>query len=179
MYMRYIALLRGINVGGNSMVKMSDLKNVFEKEGFSNVSTFINSGNVIFESDKTDSNQLRKDIETLLSHNFFEIKTVLLSQIELETVVKQIPKSWKTEDLRKYIAFVRSPTIPTDVIKETQPKERTDFIEVGKGVVYMSTKMEGLTKSSFPKLITKKIYQDITIRNFTTVQKLLALLENT
>ncbi len=170
--MKYLALLRGINVGGKSTVRMAELQESMRKAGFRNVSTFINSGNVLFESDETDIQQLTKQIDALLLKTFFAIKTVVISDKNLEDIIKHIPDSWTKNDLQKYIAFIKSPSVPEDIIQEVQLKEGIDFIEKGPGVVFMSTKMDGLTKSGFPKLITKKVYQDITIRNYNTVEKL-------
>lgn len=175
--MKYVALLRGINVGGNSSVKMSELKEVFEKIGFTNVITYINSGNVIFESDEKGIKKLTNIVEALLEKNFFPIKTIVISHDDLQTIVTHVPQSWKKENLRKYVAFLKESVKPNDVIREVQLKEGIDFIDKGSGVVYLSTKMEGLTKSNFPKLIQKKIYKDMTMRNFNTVQKLLTLME--
>ena len=62
--MKYVALLRGINVGGNSKIAMSDLKTIFSEMGFSKVATYINSGNVIFETDDTNGEILARSIET-------------------------------------------------------------------------------------------------------------------
>lgn len=170
--MKYLALLRGINVGGKSTVRMAELQESMREAGFRNVSTFINSGNVLFESDETDIQQLTKQIDALLLKTFFAIKTVVISDKNLEDIIKHSPDSWTKNDLRKYIAFIKSPSVPEDIIQEVQLKEGIDFIEKGPGVVFMSTKMDGLTKSGFPKLITKKVYQDITIRNYNTVEKL-------
>src|SRR5258706_6585564 len=175
--MKYVALLRGINVGGKSTVKMSELKEVFEIAGFTDVLIYINSGNVIFDADQKDIKKITSDIDSLLINSFFAIKTIVISYKDLKEVSNNTPNTWKTEDLRKYIAFVKSPTMPEDVIKEAKLNPDVDFIEKGKGVIYMSTKMSGLTKSGFPKLIQKKVYQDITIRNYNTVQKLLNLIE--
>src|SRR6266849_7453622 len=141
--MKYLALLRGINVGGNAPVNMAKLKEVCIKTGFTNVLTYINSGNVLFESKEHDSTRLTKEIEELLQKNFFAMKTVILSYEELQQVMKHTPNTWKTEDLRKYIAFIKPPSSPEDVIKEVQLKEDIDFIDPGPGVVYMSTKMNG------------------------------------
>lgn len=174
--MKYVALLRGINVGGNSIVSMAGLKAAFEKAGFSNVSTFINSGNVIFESLETNTAKLTEQIDGMLAKNFFVIRTVVVSQKELEQILDEVPARWKKDDVRKYVAFLRGGTTPDDVIQTAQLKEGVDFLDKGHRVVYMSTLMEGLSKSSFPKLSSKKIYQDMTIRIVTTVQKLAALL---
>lgn len=61
--MKYVAFLRGINVGGNSIVKMLELKEAFIKSGFINVLTYINSGNVIFESDEKDIERIEKKLK--------------------------------------------------------------------------------------------------------------------
>jgi len=175
--MKYLALLRGINVGGKGTVPMTALKTAFEKAGFTNVSTFINSGNVLFEAEKKESDHLAQEIDSFLHTTFFPISTVVLSEIELHKIVDNIPQSWHKNDLRKYIAFLKVPHKPEEVLQVAQLKEGIDFMEKGPGVVYMSTKMSGLTKSSFPKLITKEIYQYMTMRNYNTVQKLLALIE--
>jgi uncharacterized protein (DUF1697 family) len=175
--MKFVALLRGINVGGNSLVKMSELKKAFEQAEFTNVSTYINSGNVIFEDTTQNPEYLSSKVEAFLEKQFFRITTVVLSHTQLKEVVEKAPANWKNEDLRKYVAFLKTPLTPDEVIKSAEVKEGIDRIEKGPGVVYMSTKMEGLTKSSFPKLITKNIYKNMTMRNYTTVTKVLSLMD--
>lgn len=176
---KYVALLRGINVGGNSIVKMSELKAAFEKNGFINVATYINSGNVIFESEETNTEKLTFQIEKMLLTNFkMNLRVVIRSQEQLKTVVSNVSDAWKNaKDFRCYIAFVKEPTTPNEVIQEIQLKAGVDFVKAGKHVVYMATKMEGLTKSGFTKLVGKKIYKEITMRNFNTTKKLLELME--
>lgn len=174
--MKYVAFLRGINVGGNALVKMTELKTAFEKAGFTNVLTYINSGNVIFESTGEDKNKLTKQIEEILEKSFFAIKSVVLSQDDIEEIVKDVPADWnRGKDLRCYIAFLKETTQPQDVLKEMHLNKTVDTAEIGKSVVYMTTKLSGLTKSGFTKLIGKKIYKEMTMRNYTTVQKLFAL----
>jgi uncharacterized protein (DUF1697 family) len=169
-------LLRGINVGGKGTVKMSELKDALQNSGFEHVSTYINSGNVLFESDETNSEKLSIEIEHVLEKYFFAIKTVVVSVNELEEILKHVPENWEHDDLRKYIAFIKAPSTPDDVIKEFQPKEGIDTAVAGKRVVYMSTTMSGLTKSNYPKLITKNVYKNMTIRNYNTAQKLFTLM---
>ncbi|MHB1089711.1 MAG: DUF1697 domain-containing protein [Ilumatobacteraceae bacterium] len=86
--MVYVALLRGINVGGNKKVEMSKLKKAFESLGFANVTTYINSGNVIFQSNKKDFSQ----IETVLKKSFgFEIKVVIRDVKNIQKLCEKIP----------------------------------------------------------------------------------------
>ncbi|MFO0703601.1 MAG: DUF1697 domain-containing protein [Patescibacteria group bacterium] len=170
--MKYVAFLRGINVGGKGKVSMSDLKIVFEKLSFQNVVTYINSGNVVFDTDEIASLKLEKSIEKALLNAFFDIPTVVLSEEEIDKVVKNVPKSWMTDaDIRKYIAFIKAPNTPQDFLSQVTLKKDVDEVHTGPQVVYMTTKMSGITKSGFTKLISKPIYKSITIRNFNTVSK--------
>lgn len=78
----YIALLRGINVGGNHVIKMAELRSVFEEMGFSNVQSYIQSGNVLFETQEENERQLRERIEKKLSDAFQYKSTVLIRTAE-------------------------------------------------------------------------------------------------
>lgn len=159
---------------------MKDLKTAFESLGFSDVLTYIQSGNVIFTSDKKNVDSLTDEIENMLKGKFLlNSKIILLSTNQLKQVVENVPSEWrKKKDIRCYIAFIKKHITEEEVVKEIQLKEGVDFIKVGKGVIYMTTLLSGLTKSGFTKLVRKKIFQDITIRNFNTTQKLLQLIEN-
>ena len=101
--MRYIALLRGINVGGQKRIKMIDLKIAFESLNFKNVKTYIQSGNVIFDSDSTDTIKLTNQIEKKISETFgFLVKTIIRTDEELrhspapQTRLREFPRTaWK------------------------------------------------------------------------------------
>src|SRR5258706_12129614 len=93
--MKYIALIRGVNVGGKSTVKMSELKEAFESAGFTQVLTYINSGNVIFESDQKDIKKIADEIDFLLDDKFFSIKIVVLSCEDLKKYLKIFQKVGK------------------------------------------------------------------------------------
>jgi uncharacterized protein (DUF1697 family) len=174
--MKYVALLRGVNVGGNSLIKMAEIKRAFEKANFLNISTYINSGNILFESDEKSNEKLREKIEALFRNEFFPIDTVILSHNELKKVVEDAPATWKKDDVRKYVAFLLTPTSPKDIEQAVKLKEDIDFIDLGTQVVYMTTKLSGLTKSGYTKMAGNPIYKKMTIRNFNTVQKLLELM---
>lgn len=178
--MKFIAFLRGINVGGNSLIKMADLKSAFEKLGFTNILTYINSGNVIFDSNLTDQSKIAQHLESGLSKQFnLDLRVVVVSKSELDQIIKEAPTDWKKRtDIRCYLTFVRPPATPSQVLKEVNPKEDIDFIKEGPGVVYMTTLLSGITKSGFSKLAAKPIYQDITIRNYNTAIKIQKILVN-
>lgn len=177
--MKYVALLRGINVGGNNKVSMATLKEEFEACGLTNVLTYINSGNVIFETGKKHE-ELIELLEKRLTARFgFSLRLVIRSQKELGEIVKSAPSEWKKQnDLRQYVAFIKEPMKAKDIASEVDVREGIDELKVGSYVLYMSTKMSGLTKSAFNKLASKKVYKDMTIRNFNTVQKILGLMKN-
>jgi len=177
--MKYLALLRGINVGGNSLIKMVDLKEAVEKSGFKNVSTYIQSGNVIFESEEKDTETITTKLEDNIKKIFhYNVRVIIKSDKQLAKIVSDIPVEWgKGEDLRRYIAFIKEPLTPNDLLKEMQLREGIDSAKVGQGIVYMSTKLSGITKSGFSKLANKKIYQSLTIRNYNTTKKILELMQ--
>lgn len=177
--MKYVALLRGINVGGNNIIKMLVLKEAFEKEGFLKVTTFIQSGNVIFDSDEKNPQKLCLQIEKMLSKTFsYHGRIVLRSLLQIQKVVKEAPSDWsKRDDIRCYVAFVKEPVSAKIIAKDIKLREGIDFLKTGEGALYMTTLLESLTKSYFSKLVGQSFYQDITIRNFNTTRKILALME--
>ncbi len=176
--MKYVALLRGINVGGNNIIRMIDLKTAFEKAGFTNVITYIQSGNVIFETTEKNTEKIREKLEVMLSHEFsYEARTVVRAFDELKKILARIPLSWKKEnDIRCYVAFIREPVVADAVAADIQINSDVDSIDVATGVIYMTTKMSGLTKSKFNKLAVHKNYKDMTIRNYNTTRKLFELM---
>ncbi len=177
--MKYVALLRGINVGGKSLIKMANLALAIEKAGFQKVSTFIASGNVLFESVTIDQRKMAKIIEeTILKTFHITSRVVVLSLKEMQEVVNDSPAVWKDGgEVRKYVAFVIPPMTATAAAEEVPVKPGVDALHVGRNVLYMSTSISALTKSGFTKMIGKKIYQDMTMRNYNTTQKILALME--
>jgi uncharacterized protein (DUF1697 family) len=177
--MKYLALLRGINVGGNNIIKMKDLKEIMIESGFQNVVTYIQSGNVIFETDEKESKKITERLESLLSKKFnYQASIVVLNKNQLQKILMDVPNTWKGNDnLRCYLAFIKSPTTSDEVLPYIILKDRVDFVAKGVGVVYLSTLLSGLTRSGFTKLASTKIYKELTMRNYNTAQKLLILME--
>jgi uncharacterized protein (DUF1697 family) len=177
--MKYVALLRGINVGGNNAVKMSDLKVAFEKLGHTSVRTYINSGNVVFESNEKSIAKLTKDLEEVISSTFtYEARVLVKSHPQMKVIVENVPEEWNTRtDIRCYVSFIMEPVQMEDAVKEVDLRDGIDFLKVGPGALYMTTMVSGLTKSAFNKLIGKKVYQDMTMRNYNTTKKILGLME--
>ena len=101
--MVFVALLRGINVGGNNMIRMSSLKASFEKMGFKDVTTYINSGNIIFRSKEGDARKLEGNIERMLSREYqLACKVVVRSFSEIANLVEHLPKNWGDDERWRY-----------------------------------------------------------------------------
>jgi uncharacterized protein (DUF1697 family) len=177
--MKYCAFLRGINVGGKNIIKMTDLKNAFEKCGFLNVRTFIQSGNVIFESGEKNPGDILTRLEGCLLTHFSYNSTIIIKNYEqLKKIIAEVPADWdKRSDLRCYIAFIREQTSTQDILGGIKVKQGVDFLEAGEGVLYMATLLSGLTKSGFTKLVSLPSYKDISIRNYNTTRKILELMK--
>ncbi len=175
---RYVALLRGINVGGNNIIKMADLKACFERMGFSDVATYIQSGNVAFATSETDEEVILKEIEKQLNITFnYHSPVVVLSQQHIAGVVTNSPKSFGTEPtLYKYdVLFLKIPLVANTAIKEIVWNEGVDIATAGDGVLYFSRLISGDSKSYLEKIVKLPIYKQMTIRNWNTTTKLVDL----
>ncbi len=177
---KYLALLRGINVGGKNIIKMADLKLCFEKMGFTDVLTFIQSGNVLFASNEKNAIKLTAKIEKELSGKFkYRSSVVLISYIQLRTVVEAAPKGFgKNQDAYRYdVVFLKEPLEPGEALKHVQIKTDIETASAGKHTLYFSRLICKATQGRLVKIISLPVYQNMTIRNWNTTSKLLALME--
>jgi uncharacterized protein (DUF1697 family) len=173
----FVALLRGINVGGNSKVPMSDLKICFEEAGYSNVRTYINSGNVIFESkEKVDD----VEIEKMLEEKFgFSIRVVVKSAEDIKRICEKIPADWSNDiEQRTDVIFLWEEVDKPDVLKEIEINPGVDNLTYVKGAVVWNFDKKDYTKSKMHKFIGTHIYKNMTARNVNTVRKLNSLIES-
>lgn len=177
---QYLVLLRGINVGGNNIIKMVDLKASFEAMGFANVRTYIQSGNVLLESAEIDKNSLTARIEKDLSKRFnFQARVVVISQKELAAVVKSAPEGFGEDDekFRYDVIFLKEPLTPKEAMQSVKVREGVDSAHAGKQALYFSRLISRASQSYLTKIIGMPVYQNMTIRNWNTTTKLLALME--
>jgi len=178
---QYLTLLRGINVGGNNIIRMTDLKSCFESMGFSGVSTYIQSGNVVFRSDEKDNISLTNKIEQELSRRFdYNSRVVVISRKQLKKVVTGAPAGFGTEpDIFRYdVIFLKDPLTSDDVMNSIRPREGVDSAWGGESVVYFSRLISRASQSRLSKIISLPFYQNITVRNWNTTTRLLAMMEN-
>lgn len=175
---RYVALLRGINVGGKTLVKMADLKTCVEGLGFDNVSTYIASGNVLFEQAERDSAKLETKIERAIEKRFrLAVKVVVLDRTAYARIVKAIPKAWVGDaGIRANVAFVRRGTDAKQVVRELEPDPAIEQVKAVDGAILWATKRTALNRSVMRKLIAGAAYQELTVRNLNTTLKLQELL---
>lgn len=177
---RYVALLRGINVGGNNIIPMSRLKACFEASGFGGVSTYIQSGNVLFESSKGNARDLTRAVEQALSATFkADIRVVLRSRDQMRTIVAGAPPGFGTEPAtyRYDVVFLKEPLTATQAMKDVSIREGVDAASAGKGVLYFTRLTSRATQSRLSKIASAPSYKQMTIRNWNTTTRLLALLD--
>ncbi len=177
--MRYVALLRGINVGGNNIIKMAVLKECFEKIGFRNVRTVIASGNVIFET-RGSAIALATRIEKTLSKEFgFPARVVVLDEDELESVVKSAPRGFGKEPTKyRYdVFFIKAPLTSKKAMDVIELKEGVDDARAGKDAIYFRRLEASVSSSRINKIVGKPEYKFMTGRNWNTTTKLLKFIK--
>jgi uncharacterized protein (DUF1697 family) len=176
--MRYVALLRGINVGGKTLIKMVDLKACMEELGLQDVSTYIASGNVFFDSRARDAAKLERTIEGAIEQRFrLPVKVVVLDRAGYARIVEAIPKSWiGDQTLRANVAFVRRGTDAKKVVRELEPDAAVEKVKAINGAILWATKRDAVNRSVMRKLIGGAAYKELTVRNLNTTLKLQELL---
>ena len=175
---RHVALLRGINVGKNNIIKMVDLRASFEAMGFSEVETLIQSGNVVFSSKAASKAKLSETIEQKLSDAFgYESRVVVVSAKELGLVVAQAPTGFgKWPDRYRYdVLFVRAPLTTSQALEQVLVKPGVDVAHAGEHALYFRRLISKAAQSHLPKLVQKPVYKSLTIRNWNTTTKLLKM----
>ena len=119
--MRYIALLRGINLGGTNLMRMDDLKAVFSELGFQNVKSYINSGNLAFDTKKTAESKLIDKIETAVENRFGRrVHIMIREQKDIERLLKNNPFDGQYESHKNmHVLF----------LKEPMPAEKAELLQ--------------------------------------------------
>ena len=175
----FVALLRGVNVGGNNMISMSALKKSFEAVGLDDVVTYINSGNIIFKSKEADARKLETKIEKMLSKEYqLDSRVVLRSLSEMEKIVQNLPKNWTADrDWRYNVIFLRHTIDSEKILAELEVKQDIEEVVYCPGALLWSAQISELTRTNMLKLSSRKMYLDMTIRNQNTTRKLYELMK--
>lgn len=168
---RCVALLRGINVGGR-IIKMAELRECFERLGFTHVSTLLQSGNVVFESDRPPA-ELKPLIEAGLSEAFrYPAKAQVVSLKQLRAVIEAYPFGTAGDSQHDYVIFLEN-GLEQALAAEDCELAPGEQVAAGAGVVYWRVDKGSTLKTSFAKLLTKAKYREFnTNRNLKTLHKI-------
>ncbi|VVC04413.1 Uncharacterised protein [Candidatus Bilamarchaeum dharawalense] len=169
--MRYVALLRGINVGGKHKVDMKRLKSIFLSLGCTNVSTYINSGNAWFDSDKKPA-ELTSELSMKLEKEFgFAIPTIVKTLNEVKRIAAAIPANWQNDSTHKCDVAYLFKEIDSEQTLEKLPMNR-EYVDIRyiKGAIYWCVERRNYNKSRLNKIISNSNYQRMTVRNVNTAR---------
>jgi len=179
--MEYVALLRGINVGGNNKVVMSELREQVAAGGFGHVRTYINSGNLIFEAEDDASHEdVAQRVEDLLASRYdFPIRVALLTAQDYLEELHNLPDWWHGKVARRDALFY------TRGLDRHHVRERIEAMELGDEAVHFGEHAvfwgkfdeKSFLKTAYHKrLLREDFYSQVTIRSGSTVEKIAALL---
>jgi len=177
---QYVALLRGINVGGKNIIKMTDLRACIEELDFKHVRTYIQSGNVLFSADESDQARLTSQLEDALSKTFnYTSRVVVRSDEEMKAIVAHAPKDFGSDPAtyRYDVIFLKEPLTSDEAMQSVTTKEGVDQAFAGHGVLYFSRLTSKAAQSRLSRIISMPVYQSMTIRNWNTTTKLLEMME--
>ena len=167
-------------MGGKNVISKEELCHLFEDLGHERVRTYIQSGNILFKSSEKGSKKLAKSIEEELSNRFsYDARAVVLSHNQYKSLMESAPENWGKNDQEKHNAlFILGDNTPKKIFKELpHQKPEIESIEPGKNVIFWSVSKKNLTKTSYMKLASLPVYQEVTIRNHNTAFKLLELFD--
>jgi len=177
--MIYVALLRGINVGGNNRVDMKKLKTTFELLGFTKVVTYINSGNIVFEELLRAKDIIANEIEKAINQDFnLEIKVLLRNIEEITAIFSELPASWvKNEMMRTDVMFLWDEFDSPEIMEQINinPVDKVKYVP---GAVLWNVEGKNYSQSGMLKFMGTKSYKNMTIRNVNTFRKLYQIMIN-
>lgn len=175
--MKYVALLRGINVGGNRKVDMRQLKDSFELAGMTDVRTYINSGNVIFSAESTDSKALAKALEQAIETDFgFPVRVLLRDASAMAALVQSLG-GMANDTTTKCDVLLLAPEIDSPaIVEQLSIKPDIDHATYVPGAVLWHVDRDKVTRSGLVRIVGTELYAQMTVRNCNTIRKLAELM---
>src|SRR5437588_7252319 len=173
----YICFLRGVNVGGNNLLKMAELKLLFDALRLRDAKTYLQSGNVVFRCDEKDREVLKRRIEDGIRKKWgVEVKIILRTTDELRNVIAANPLSPEDRNPKALlVAFLGGPIADTARMLLTSLKMASEDLHFGKQELYLYFP-EGIATSKLSNALTeKKLGVNVTARNWNTVNALLTM----
>jgi uncharacterized protein (DUF1697 family) len=175
--MKYVAFLRGINVGGKNKVKMETLRAILTADGFETVKTYINSGNVIFETVETASKELAAKIESAIEKEFaLKIKVIVRKMSEIENIAANNPFAGQFENEKDLHVFFLDEELPEDKreLLLSNNNENEQFAVRNKEI-FCLLRVSVLDSLMGKDYIGKKLKVSATARNWRTINKIVEL----
>jgi uncharacterized protein (DUF1697 family) len=175
--MVYVALLRGVNVGGSGKIDMKELKAVFDATGMTSVRTYINSGNVIFETALPDRLRIAALVETAIEERFgFAVPVLVRSVGEIRSVVDALPADWANDAANKCdVFFLWDEVDSPDILARLDHDPALEDVRYTPGAVVRLVSRQNAPKSKLTRIVGTPLYRQMTIRNCNTARKLLEL----
>lgn len=176
-----VALLRGINVGGNNRVPMAELRDCMAALGATDVATYIQSGNVLFDGAGRSADDWTTPIEAALTARFgYDASVVLRSHAELRRVVEDAPPGFGADPdaYRSDVVFLKAPMTAATALEQMRMRDGVDSAVAGDGVVYQDRLAARAVESLFSRFVGTPAYKQSTIRNWRTTTTLLQMLDD-
>lgn len=176
--MVYVALLRGINVGGNNKIAMALLKTAFERLGFYDVKTYINSGNIIFRADDQTELELAAAIERVIKQDFgLDIKVLVRNRETIQTIARTLSPCWVNDQTMKCdVMFLWEDVDNPRVVEQLAIKPDLEDAIYVKGALLWRVTRKYITRSGMMKMVGTELYKKITVRNCNTLRKIAAIM---
>jgi uncharacterized protein (DUF1697 family) len=175
----FVALLRGINVGGRNSIRMPDLVACFRDAGYEDVSTYLQSGNVLFRAGGRNGPKLEADVESMLERRFgMPLLVVIRSRDELARTIDAAPANHGSPKLRSDVFFLKRPLTAEKALAELpELREGVDSVAPGPGAIYFSRVAATATKTRIQRFMAMPVFQQITVRTWSTSIRLLEKLD--
>ncbi|MFG6149339.1 DUF1697 domain-containing protein [Halobacillus sp. B23F22_1] len=177
--MTYVALLRGINIGGRNKINMKLLKQTFEKAGMHNVVTYINTGNIIFSKEDHSKSELATILKEAIHEDFdLQIKVVVRSLDDITRIINEIPEKWKNDkEMKSDVLFLWDEVDNETVLNNLVIKPNIDTVKYVPGAVLWSVNKKNVNKSGMSRIVGSKIYKQVSVRNVNTTRKIYKLMQ--
>lgn len=174
----YIALFRGINIGGRHIIKMADLRSLLEGLGLEDVNSYIQSGNVVFRADTADPATLSDKIRSAISGNYdFEPEVLILKRQEFVQIMEANPfQEAESDDRRLHVLFLTAEPENPDLAGLREVKKDSEQFELKENAFYLYAP-DGVGRSKLVSKIDRLIGVSTTGRNWRTVRKIRAMAE--
>lgn len=177
--MVFVALLRGINVGGNNKIDMKLLKRTFEGLGLARVVTYINSGNIVFSDELRTSEELASKLEEAILADFgLAIRVMIRTLDEIRIIMDKLPEDWTNDaNMKSDVLYLWEEYDRESVLEELPVKPGIDRVIYAPGAILWSYDKINAARSGMTKIIGTKLYRQVTVRNVNTARKIYELMQ--